>query len=101
MATDTPPQPAVAAGADAGISPVAVVAAAVAGLGVLAIMYQKFFANVGSQAKAAVQVLPQAVAEVRVLGRGSISGKSQLGRLSGVAPVPATPSQQYAGSYAT
>ncbi|GLI67888.1 hypothetical protein VaNZ11_012165 [Volvox africanus] len=48
---------------DAGIPPLAVAVAAVAGLGVLAVLYKTFFVNVGSQAKSAVEALPQTVAQ--------------------------------------
>lgn len=48
-----------------GLPPVAVAVAAVAGIGVLAVLYNKFFASVGSGARSAVETLPQAVSQVR------------------------------------
>jgi hypothetical protein len=54
---------------DGGIPPIAVAVAAVAGLGVLAVLYKKFFANVGSKAKDAVEALPHTLAQVRSYGQ--------------------------------
>ncbi|PNH05886.1 Amidase 1 [Tetrabaena socialis] len=48
---------------DAGIPAAGVAVAALAGLGVLAALYKKFFAGVGSQAVSAVEALPQALAQ--------------------------------------
>lgn len=50
---------------DGGIPLIAVAVAAIAGLGVLAVLYNKFFANVGTKAKSAVEALPQTVTQVR------------------------------------